>query len=174
MTTIFVTHDQDEAFVLGDQVAVLRNGRIMQVGSPDVLYRHPETPWIAGFVGEANFVNGIVDITAPGHAVTALGSVPITRPQSIVEAADIDVTVDVRVLVRPEQVMIDSRPSDGDHCAATITGVEYYGHDVRYEITLVDGSRLAARTQSPELFSEGQRVHARFDGRATEAWPADA
>ena len=58
VTSVFVTHDQDEAFVLGDQVAVMRDGRIEQVGTPDQLYRTPATRWVAGFVGEANFVPG--------------------------------------------------------------------------------------------------------------------
>ena len=61
VTTIFVTHDQDEAFVLGDKVAVMqKRTQIEQFGTPDELYRSPRTPWVAGFVGEANFVVGTV------------------------------------------------------------------------------------------------------------------
>ena len=69
------------------------------------------------------------------------------------------------VLVRPEQVQL----SDGD--GAEITAVEYYGHDVRYELTLNDGSTLAARTKSSELHERGDRVDVAYAGGATEAWP---
>ena len=55
---MFVTHDQEEAFVLGDQVAVMLDGRIVQQASPAELYAQPATPWVAGFVGEANLLDG--------------------------------------------------------------------------------------------------------------------
>ena len=70
------------------------------------------------------------------------------------------------MLVRPEQVTL----LDGDR--AEITAVEYYGHDVRYELRLDDGSTLAARTKSTELRQRGDKVCVRYAGGATEAWPA--
>ncbi len=176
VTTIFVTHDQDEAFVLGDQVAVLRDGRIEQVGTPDELYRTPSTPWVAGFVGEANFLTGSVGEPSPrphghaaegvavGEASTMLGPIPLTRA-----AGSSDDTSDhlLSVLVRPEQV--DLREGD----CAVITTVEYYGHDVRYELRLDDGSTLAARSKSNDLRQVGDRVCARFAGPPTEAWAVE-
>lgn len=163
VTTIFVTHDQDEAFVLGDRVAVLRDGYIEQVGTPEELYRHPSTRWVAGFVGEANLVRGQLD-TSSGDACladTLLGPVPIATPLAV------GPNQGVEVLVRPEQVELVS----GD--CAVVTNVEYYGHDVRYELQLNDGSVLAARAKSGELHERGARVCVRFDGTPTEAWPAD-
>jgi iron(III) transport system ATP-binding protein len=162
VTTIFVTHDQDEAFVLGDRVAVLRNGYIEQVGTPDELYRHPSTRWVAGFVGEANLVRGQFDTSSgdAGLVDTLLGPVPIATPLAACPDGDLD------ILVRPEQVEL--QPGD----CALVTNVEYYGHDVRYELQLDDGSILAARTKSSELHERGARVCVRFDGPATEAWPA--
>ena len=162
VTTIFVTHDQDEAFVLGDRVAVLRNGYIEQVGTPDELYRHPSTRWVAGFVGEANLVRGRFDKSSgdAGLLDTLLGPVAIATPLAACPDGDLD------ILVRPEQVEL--QPGD----CALVTNVEYYGHDVRYELELDDGSILAARTKSSELHERGARVCVRFDGPATEAWPA--
>jgi ABC-type Fe3+/spermidine/putrescine transport system ATPase subunit len=58
ITSIFVTHDQEEAFALSDRIAVLRDGRLQQVGTPEVLYRTPENSFVAAFVGRANFVSG--------------------------------------------------------------------------------------------------------------------
>jgi len=171
VTTVFVTHDQDEAFVLGDEVAVMRGGRVVQVGTPDELYRTPATPWVASFVGEANFVPGLVDAAgdAPsvheddavddGDAATALGPVPLDP------TAPVGDTASVTVLVRPEQVAL----RDGD--CAEIVDVEYYGHDVRYELRLADGSTVAARTGPEPLRHRGDRVCVRFAGTPTEAWP---
>jgi ABC-type Fe3+/spermidine/putrescine transport system ATPase subunit len=177
VTTVFVTHDQDEAFVLGDRVAVLRAGRIEQVGTPDDLYRRPATPWVAGFVGEANFVRGrlgaAVDTTSrhgadpppPGHAATLVGSMPISlHPAGDGEAAASEPSA-VTVLVRPEQISLRT-----GECAL-VTNVEYYGHDVRYELELNDGSTLAARTTSTDLHERGDRVCVRYEGGAAEAWP---
>lgn len=156
VTTVFVTHDQDEAFVLGDRVAVLRDGRIEQVGTPDELYRTPRTRWVAGFVGEANLVRGTVSADA-AVAGTLLGDVPLTADHQPGAAVD--------VLVRPEQVEL----RQGD--CAVVNTVEYYGHDVRYELGLNDGSILAARTKSGELHDRGAHLCVRHDGTRTEAWP---
>lgn len=153
VTSVFVTHDQDEAFVLGDQVAVMREGRIEQVGTPDELYRTPSTRWVAGFVGEANFVRG--DRNGDGHEVhTALG--PIAVGASTVGLGD-----EIAVLVRPEQVEL----SPGDD--AEVTTVEYYGHDVRYELLLADGTTLSARTHPDRLHQRGDRVAISFESSAT-------
>ncbi len=163
VTTVFVTHDQDEAFVLGDKVAVMNEGRIHQFGTPDELYRSPASSWIAGFVGEANFVRGTV--IADGLASTAIGSIAIDDRRA-------DPSTAVQVVVRPEQVGLSTAANDGadddaasDRAPATVVGVEYYGHDVRYEVRLDDGSTLAARTHSTELYERGARVLARFQSR---------
>jgi iron(III) transport system ATP-binding protein len=165
VTSIFVTHDQDEAFVLGDQVAVMRSGRIEQIGTPDELYRSPATPWVAEFVGEANLVTGTL---AAGNdsAITPLGEVPVADLHRLVGSPS------VTLLVRPEQIALQPLSNTDAGNAAEVTTVEYYGHDVRYELLLDDGSSLAARTHPDRLFERGDRVAVRFDGSATEAWPA--
>jgi iron(III) transport system ATP-binding protein len=153
VTSVFVTHDQDEAFVLGDRVAVMRDGRVEQIGTPDELYRTPQTRWVAGFVGEANFVPGLR--AGDRRTVdTALGPVPIDA-----SAAELD--GEVAVLIRPEQVEL----SPGDD--AEITTVEYYGHDVRYELRLADGTMLSARTHPDQLHQRGERVAISFEPSAT-------
>ncbi len=158
VTSIFVTHDQDEAFVLGDQVAVMRDGRVEQFGAPDELYRRPVSKWVARFVGEANFVPGRPSGEA-GRVDTTLG------PVTISDAPVSDRTNEwVDVLVRPEQVTL----SAGD--AAEITAVEYYGHDVRYELLLTDGTVLSARAHPDILRQRGDRVAIAFDGSASTAF----
>lgn len=158
VTSIFVTHDQDEAFVLGDQVAVMRDGRVEQFGAPDELYRTPATKWVARFVGEANFVTGRPCAKAD-CVETPLGVVAIAS-DSLSGMSD----QPVDVLVRPEQVIL----TPGD--AAEITAVEYYGHDVRYELLLTDGTMLSARTHPDVLRQRGDRVAIAFDGSTSAAF----
>lgn len=158
VTSIFVTHDQDEAFVLGDQVAVMRDGRVEQFGAPDELYRTPVSKWVARFVGEANFVPGRPSGEV-GRVDTTLGSVAISGNALTERSGE-----SIDVLVRPEQVTL----SAGD--TAEITAVEYYGHDVRYELLLADGTTLSARTHPDVLRQRGDRVAIAFDGSTSTAF----
>lgn len=151
ITVVFVTHDQDEAFVMGDRVAVLRDGRIEQVGTPSELYRRPSTPWVARFVGEANLLAG----RAEGRqATTEIGPIPISN----------DAEGSVQVLVRPEH--LELHPG-GD---AEITSVEYYGHDARYELTFASGVKLAARDTDLTIRERGDHVSVAYVGDDAPAW----
>lgn len=155
VTTVFVTHDQDEAFILGDHVAVMSEGRIRQLGTPTELYARPVDPWVAQFVGEANLIVGI----ASGRvATTAVGQVPLST--------DHMGTVDV--LLRPEDLSIES--GDG----ASIELIEYYGHDTTYELALRDGTSVRARMASAPRFTRNDTVDVHFAGETTVAWRVDS
>ncbi len=153
VTTVFVTHDQEEAFVLGDQVAVMRDGRIVQAATPRELYTRPADHWVAGFVGDANFLPARAD---GGTADTEFGTVRLREP----------LHGDVDVLVRPEHLLIEA----GD--AATVTFVEYYGHDVLVSCALDDGSEVHARSILADI-AEGDRVGLRCLDIASVAFPPD-
>src|SRR5918994_3275367 len=108
VTTVFVTHDQEEAFVLGDEVAVMQGGRIVQQAPPATLYARPATAWVATFVGDANLVDG----TASGDAAaTAVGTVAL-------EPGTPDGPV--RVVVRPEEIRVAPLDGDDRDVAATV------------------------------------------------------
>ncbi len=154
MTSVFVTHDQEEAFVLGDCVAVMRRGKIEQEGRPAEIYENPATPWLATFVGDAN----LLDATANGNvASTAIGDLRLIEPR---QGA-------CRVLVRPEHLLI----GNGDD--AVVSAVEFYGHDTAYEVML-DGTRLLARGIAAPRFATGDRVSVTYSGPDVVAYAPHA
>jgi iron(III) transport system ATP-binding protein len=149
ITTVLVTHDQEEAFVLGDEVAVMSEGCIVQQATPAVLYRRPASTWVADFVGDAN----LVPAEARGRAATScLGEVELAEPAQ----------GPVEVLVRPEDLEV----FDGvvDDQAAEVELVEFYGHDTVYVVRLADGFRLRARESSAPEFARGDLVSVRYAG----------
>jgi iron(III) transport system ATP-binding protein len=152
VTVILVTHDQEEAFVMGDRVAVMRDGQISQVGTPADLYENPINPWVAKFVGDANLVSG----RPSGNFVsTSLGELPVR----FTVGSEVST-----VLLRPEQLSLVS----GDQ--ATVESVEYYGHDASFNVITDHGEQLEVRMVIPR-FAAGDRVGVEFVGTAVLAWP---
>lgn len=151
ITAVFVTHDQEEAFVLGDEVAVMRSGVIEQLGSPHHLYEHPSSPWIANFVGDAN----LIAASAQGQTATsAIGSLPLTG----------SATGPVEVLVRPEDLRLEP---EGSH---RVSLVEYYGHDAMVTVALDDGVEVRARVPARVGLERGDLVSVHFAGAAAVAF----
>jgi iron(III) transport system ATP-binding protein len=156
VTTVFVTHDQEEAFVLGDEVAVMRDGAIEQQASPAALYARPASRWVAGFVGDANVVPGTL---AAGAADTALGTVPL-------HDAGAPVGSSLDVLVRPEAIGLATGGP------ARVGLVEFYGHDTVYEVHLPSAQVVRARVAAAPRFATGDHVAVRYVGEATTSWPS--
>ncbi|CAN5265397.1 ABC transporter ATP-binding protein [soil metagenome] len=153
MTALFVTHDQEEAFVLGDEVAIMLDGRIEQQAAPADLYAAPASRAVARFVGDSNLLPG----RAHGPAVsTAVGAVPLRESR----------TGDVDVLVRPEDVVVRE---GGD---ARVTDVEFYGHDAVYVVRPHAGPTVRARILTRPRFVPGDQVALDYSGAPTVAYAA--
>ncbi len=144
ITSIYVTHDQEEAFVLGDRVAVMHDGRIEQVASPSGLYTAPATRWVAGFVGGAAFLPAQADGSS---ATSAIGTIPLQQA----------VSGSVEVLLRPEQLRIEA----GDH--GEVVQIEYYGHDSMVFVD-VGQSVLSVRAGSDPGVARGATVDVIYTG----------
>jgi iron(III) transport system ATP-binding protein len=153
ITAVFVTHDQDEAFVLGDHIAVMHNGVVAQQGSPVALYTRPADRFVADFLGEATF------ISAKANGSTAESILGQARLHDDSHGA-------VDLVVRPEQVHLHA---DGD---ALIEVIEYYGHDHVAVVKLSDGQRLRVRgTGAPDV-REGDLVRPCLNGTPLAAFPS--
>jgi iron(III) transport system ATP-binding protein len=155
VTAIFVTHDQEEAFVVGDQVAVMLGGRVVQQAAPAELYRAPASRAVAAFLGDANLVPGVA---AAGLADTAIGRVPLRDGP----AGEVD------VLLRPEQLRVSAGR------AATVDSVQYFGHDAVYTARLPGGTALRVRVLDAPEFGPGDTVDLHYVGGATVGYPRAA
>jgi iron(III) transport system ATP-binding protein len=143
-TALLVTHDQEEALSLADRLAVMREGRIVQVGRPEEVYAQPASRWAAQFVGEVNVLAGV----ARGAGVeTELGVFDLRSPASGA----------VQVAVRPEQ--LELRPDRSGN--AEVVAREFRGHDVLYRLRHEGGRTVLVQISSLELYAVGARVFVR-------------
>jgi iron(III) transport system ATP-binding protein len=150
-SALLVTHNQEEALSLADVVAVLRSGRIEQVGAPREIYERPVSRWVAEFLGDADAVPGSVSGDGPDSVVTTeLGTFPASGVRGPAE-----------VLLRPEQVEI---VGNGAGPAATVLGHSYFGHDQIVWLELASGVRVRSRTMGRTSWGAGETVRVRLSG----------
>jgi iron(III) transport system ATP-binding protein len=154
ITTIMVTHDQEEALSIADRVVVMNRGRIEQVGAPDTVYRHPDTLFVAGFVGRMNALPGVV---VEGGAV-AVGSVRFAAHA----AARLAPGSPVQLCLRPEDVLPEDARHAGTRLAATVRGIEYLGSIARAALD-AQGVQLTAEVQDTALRRLQLRPGARIE-----------
>ena len=164
-TAVLVTHDQDEALSIADQVAVIRDGRIGQVGTPAELYARPVDADLARFLGDANFVDGTV---RDGVADTPLGLLTLRLPAPPGPAV---------VLVRPEQIEVSTDPTSPG-LRGRVVRADFFGHDCVITVEPVDrvgfghAGTVVARSQGGEAPSVGAAVTLTAQGTAL-AWKKD-
>jgi thiamine transport system ATP-binding protein len=143
ITTIYVTHDQEEALAVSDRVAVMRDGAPEQVAAPRTVYREPATRFVAEFVGDNNVFAGRVAAVEEGAAAVDVGGE--TLRVGLDEATDVAVGDRLTFCVRPEYLRIDGGES---RLAATVASAEFLGETTR--VTLDWGGRdLVVRTLDP-------------------------
>jgi iron(III) transport system ATP-binding protein len=142
-TAVFVTHDQEEAFTIADVVGVLNVGRLEQLGSPQTIYHHPASPFVAEFVGAADFLPGIV--TSQG-IVTEIGVFGNVEGREVGEK--------VMVMIRPDDVTFAPAPAG----EAVIVRRYFRGSENLYCLGLPSGHRVHSSQPSSATFPTGTRV----------------
>ncbi|MEU0069994.1 ABC transporter ATP-binding protein [Streptomyces sp. NPDC006332] len=134
LTVIYVTHDQEEALVLSDRIAVMRDGLIDQFDTPRELFERPRTPFVADFLGAANFLPGRLEEQTADHTLVRLdtGGLLQARPQAAPDGAR------VRAAVQPGRLVLC--PADDGFCTGTVETVTYVGTLVRATVRPVGGA----------------------------------
>lgn len=159
LTTIFVTHDQEEALAMSDRMAIMHDGRIQQVGTPDDLYERPHNLFVADFLGKMNFFSG--KVTRPGQFQTEAG------PALAVSSDNSEAT---RVGVRPERITLSSESGSGNAIGVTIESIAYLGSHVDVHMDGPGGLRLACQLPNTDAWRKlsltpGKTTFACFDSR---------
>ena len=143
-TTILVTHDQEEAFSMADHVAVMNNGRIEQKGTPEEIYHFPSTRFVANFVGQADFIDGVVE--EKGIA-TEIGVFPNNKGYSK--------NTKVQLMIRPDDISF-VKDKNGE---AVVESQQFKGSENLYTLKLLSGKRVHSSRPSTLVVEKGTRVN---------------
>jgi len=165
ITTVFVTHDQEEALALSDQIAVMHQGRIAQLGSPRAIYQEPATGYVADFIGAANLIP-VPDVrTAAGAVRVVVGGCDI---QAHAPAALDGVAL---LVARPEDIRIARADADAAGVPGRIRSQQYLGVKTTVCVALADGRAVNVDVHGDhgEAFASGMLV---FDPRKTRVLTA--
>jgi len=164
ITTVYVTHDQEEALSLSDRIVVMSQGRMEQVGTPSEIYNTPATEFVARFVGTLNILPGVV-VDAPSGRVKVAGQeLRVGSPVTAMNGSQ------VHVALRPEAIAIASGDVDGNLLSGTVADVTFLGSIVRIRVRLGDGS-------GPVAFDTFNNPHAAppaIGAAVTLAFPPEA
>jgi putative spermidine/putrescine transport system ATP-binding protein len=156
VTIVYVTHDQQEALVMSDRIAVMNEGRIEQIGSPVELYDQPQSRFVASFIGESNFLSGRVLSCDNGKClIDAGGMATVSAP----EMAGASPGAEVTVTVRPEKLVFNGSDTQVNVVPGRIDNMIFAGEMRRYDVALPNGERLILKCQN----RAGEQQHAPGD-----------
>jgi iron(III) transport system ATP-binding protein len=153
MTAVLVTHDHEEAFAMADKVAVLNQGKLEQLGSPEEIYHTPSTPFVADFVGQADFLNG--EVGADGMIHTEIGNFPNEKRFPI--------GTGLAVMIRPDDIqLVPDREG-----IARVESRQFHGSENLYTLSLLSGQTLHSSEHSITVYPCGTRVNLKLSATHT-------
>jgi len=157
ITTVYVTHDQEEAMAVSDRIAVMNLGEIQQIGTPQAIYQRPANLFVASFIGRTNLLNGEIRMANGEAQLDVAGySVPVS---TLLDAEKKNQKVVVSV--RPEEFVINR---DGEGIAATVLSSTFLGLNMHYFLKLDDGTEVQVIKEA-ELnarLRDGEKIHLRL------------
>ncbi|SMG41735.1 ABC transporter ATP-binding protein [Agreia pratensis] len=159
ITTLFVTHDQEEALAVADRVAVMRSGTIEQIGAPEELYTRAKTSFVAEFVGLSNRLDGVID--TPGFVAVEGVTLPLIDQSAPTGA--------VSAYVRPEDVVFSS-----EGISAEVVSSSFLGSFRRTTVRLASGALVRVQHGATAPLAIGDRVFLSFTGAPVAVKAADA
>ena len=161
LTAVHVTHDQAEAMAIADKIAVMKKGRILQVGTPFELYMNPQHIFVAHFIGESNFLEGfILDVKSTGSIVELRGGLKIKVNDASKKKGE-----KVVIAVRPEVFTVEKRGGkDANVLRGTVERVSFEGNNIRYEVRLENEDLIVIVRPSllEKWLTVGEKVYVRF------------
>lgn len=163
LTALYVTHSQEEAFSMADVVAVMKDGRLQQLGTPEELYHHPANRFVAGFVGAANLLRVPLIESTPQHLVIEFGMNRIAIPHP--EFVDASGLADVSVAVRPESIDLEKTgTANANGLAGTVREVTFSGNLLDYFVEIPGlASTIRVQTFPPAAATPGDEVEISVD-----------
>ncbi len=177
ITFIVVTHDQDEAMTLGDRLGIMREGRIVQVGTPHEIYEFPQSRFVADFIGTVTLFEGTITEDRDTDAV--IDSPEAGGPIRIPHAVTGSVGQSVAVALRPEKIVIGRTPIEGleNRLTGTVETIVYHGAASVFLVRLDSGktvriSRSNRERAEAEAIAHGDRVHLGFSGQSAVVLPS--
>jgi spermidine/putrescine ABC transporter ATP-binding subunit len=175
ITTVYVTHDQEEALTLSDRIAVIDHGKLQQIGSPRDLYAKPQNPFVADFIGINNLIPGEVNEIQGRRewmrVQTEVGSL-ICICEGLLNPGD-----KCMISVRPETASIhptEIKQENLNVLAGTINFASYIGNTIRYDVELPNGKLFKVDIQNPwyhQPFAQGEKVYITFPQQITLGIP---
>lgn len=163
MTFIYVTHDQEEALIMSDRIAVMNQGDILQIDTPANIYERPATRFVADFIGESNFLQGAVDDVDSGRIVVKLADA--TTISFAPNGHLLHKGQDVTLAIRPEKLALSHRNghTPPNSLPGVVRNIAYLGTDTRYTVDLWPNAALVVRMQNvrggtQEKFAVGEPI----------------
>jgi len=157
VTFVVVTHDQEEAMILSDRMAVMDKGQVKQVGSPTEVYEYPNSRFVAGFIGSISFFDGTVKSVSPTTAevdIPAFGRSIAARSDSGFSAGD-----KITLAVRPEKIMISrDEPAGPNAIPGVVSDLGYFGKDSLYKVVLASGAIVSVNSVNARRADESGRI----------------
>ena len=172
LTTIFVTHDQEEALTLSDRIAVMADGHIHQLGTPRHLYERPSSHFVADFLGTSNFLAGSLTSHASGQVEvqTDVGMLRANPPEGHLPAGSA-----VELCFRPEAVTLSSsEPDRANRAIGSVHSVLYHGTATQVQVRVLSGELITASVNNNEEaspFATGDRVWCSWSAQSTQVFP---
>ena len=161
ITTIYVTHDQEEALAISDRIAVMKDGNIMQIGTPNEIYAKPQNPFVAGFIGVSNFMDCDVD----NGKATIQGEMTVEIPMKK------EYKGPGKISARPEQLFFSETGMPGKILFST-----FLGDFIEYEVELDNGQSLIVNEYTKDTSSvheDGEKVFLSFDPNRISLYVAE-
>ena len=160
VTALYVTHDQEEALALSDRVAIMHRGRLEQVGTPEEIYAHPRSRFVAEFVGLSNFLPARVEAIEGDAMTVTLGGGPVT----LAALPGIAPGARVWLFVRPSEVelLAPDEAADGNVVPARVEKVTYLGDKIDYRLTVGDGVALRVQADAHRRWPPGTALRVRL------------